>query len=86
MTPFLDSDWSIDSDLCFKDEWGVEECAKCPFELGDGLEVVDKAEDYIHEDERLCTDLDDDQCRFTFVYGYNNKTGQLQVRFRKRNV
>ena len=37
----------------------MEECAKCPFELGDGLEVVEKAEDYIHEDERLCTDLDE---------------------------
>ena len=61
-------------------EWGVEECSKCPFDLDHGLEVVEKAEDYIHEDERLCTDLDDDQCRFTFVYGYNNKTGALQVK------
>jgi len=61
------------------DEWGVEECSKCPFDEDHGLVVVEKAEDYIFEDERLCTDLDDDQCRFTYVYGYNNKTGQLQV-------
>ena len=62
-----------------RDEWGVEECDKCPFDTDSGLEIVEKAEDFIHEDERLCTDLDEDQCRFTFVYGYNNKTGQLQV-------
>ena len=41
---------------------------------------MEEAEDYINEDERLCTDLDDDQCRFTYVYGYHNKIGQLQVR------
>ena len=62
-----------------RDEWGVEECSKCPFDLDHGMEVVEKAEDFIHEDERLCTDLDEDGCRFTFVYGYNNKTGQLEV-------
>ena len=38
-----------------------------------------KAEDYIIDDERLCTDIDDDQCRFHFVYGYNNQTGKLEV-------
>jgi len=52
---------------------------KCPFDIGNGLEIVEKAEEFVHEDERLCTEIDDDDCRFTFVYGYNNKTGQLQV-------
>ena len=55
------------------------ECDKCPFRLNDGLIVVPKAEDAIKEDERLCTDIDEDQCRFTYVYGYNNLTGKLQV-------
>jgi len=55
------------------------ECAKCPFRLGDGLEAVPKAEDLIKEDERPCTDIDEDQCRFTYVYGYNNLSGKLQV-------
>ena len=35
---------------------------------------VEKAEDYINEDERLCTFIDDDDCRATFVYGYHNST------------
>ena len=40
---------------------------------------VDNAEDYIIGDERLCTFIDDDDCRATFVYGYHNITGQLLV-------
>ena len=39
---------------------------------------VEKAEDYINEDERLCTFIDDDDCRATFVYGYHNSTGELE--------
>lgn len=61
------------------DDFGEEACSKCPFDIGNGLEIVEKAEEFVHEDERLCTEIDDDECRFTFVYGYNNKTGQLQV-------
>jgi len=61
------------------DEFGVDQCSKCPFDIESGLEIVEKAEEFVHEDERLCTEIDDDECRFTFVYGYNNKTGQLQV-------
>ena len=57
-----------------------EECHTCPFNLEDGsLAVVDKSEDFLAEDERLCTEIDEDDCRFTFVYGYNNKTGRLEV-------
>ena len=41
--------------------------------------TVDRAEDYIDVDERLCSFIDDDDCRATFVYGYHNLTGQLQV-------
>ena len=42
--------------------------------------VVPKAEDMVNADERTCTFIDDDDCRFTFVYGYKNETGELQVR------
>ena len=48
---------------------------KCTFEMIE----VEKAEDYIIDDERLCTFIDDDECRATFVYGYHNATGRLQV-------
>merc|ERR1740123_2927093 len=51
-----------------KDEYGVDKCSLCPFKP----EIVQK-------DERLCTFIDDDDCRFTFVYGYKNETGELQV-------
>lgn len=57
------------------DEYGVPLCEKCQFEVTE----VEKAEDYILEDERLCSFIDDDDCRATFVYGYHNATGQLQV-------
>ena len=40
---------------------------------------VDNAEEYIIGDERLCTFIDDDDCRATFVHGYHNITGQLLV-------
>jgi len=58
-----------------KDEWGVDKCSMCPFKP----EIVEKAEDLVQNDERLCTFIDDDDCRFTFVYGYKNETGELQV-------
>ena len=58
------------------DEYGVPLCnSKCAFQI----QEVEKAEDYIIEDERLCTFIDDDECRATFVYGYHNSTGRLQV-------
>ena len=40
---------------------------------------VEKAEEYLVNDHRLCTFIDDDDCRATFVYGYHNATGNLQV-------
>ena len=40
---------------------------------------VDKAEDYVLNDERLCSFIDDDDCRATFVYGYHNYTGDLLI-------
>jgi len=58
-----------------KDEFGVYECDKCPFTPI----VVEKVEDKIIDKEISCTFLDDDDCRFTFVYGYRNDTGELQV-------
>ena len=58
-----------------KDEHGVDKCDLCPFEP----EVVEKAEDHVNTDERICTFIDDDDCRFTFIYGYLNDTGKLQV-------
>merc|ERR1712158_181749 len=58
-----------------KDEYGVDKCSLCPFKP----EIVEKAEDLVQNDERLCTFIDDDDCRFTFVYGYKNETGELQV-------
>ncbi|XP_023340039.1 integrin beta-PS [Eurytemora carolleeae] len=58
-----------------KDEFGVLLCDKCPFTPI----VVEKAEDMIIDKEISCTLLDDDDCRFTFVYGYRNDTGELQV-------
>jgi len=58
-----------------KDEDGVLLCDECPFEP----ELVEKAEDKIVDKEISCTFLDDDDCRFTFVYGYRNDTGELQV-------
>ena len=38
--------------------------------------VVPRAEDLVTANERICKFVDDDNCRFTFVYGYRNKTGQ----------
>lgn len=57
------------------DDVGNPLCMKCNFKITE----VEKAEDYIIEDERLCTFIDDDECRATFVYGYHNSTGRLQV-------
>jgi len=57
------------------DDYGIPLCDKCEFKV----EEVEKAEEYIVEDERLCSFIDDDDCRATFVYGYANATGQLQV-------
>lgn len=58
------------------DEYGVALCDKCSFEVIE----VEKAEDFVVDDERLCNFIDDDECRATFVYGYHNSTGQLQVK------
>ena len=41
--------------------------------------MLGKVEDKIIDKEISCTFLDDDDCRFTFVYGYRNDTGELQV-------
>ena len=57
---------------CTDQDTGEE---KCPF----NVEMVAKAEDQVKGDERTCTFIDDDDCRFTFVYGYKNETGELQV-------
>ena len=59
------------------DKYGVPLCDLCEFK--DRIIEVEKAEDYIVEDERLCSFIDDDECRATFVYGYQNATGKLQV-------
>ena len=50
-------------------------CDKCIFEPI----PVERAEEYVVEDEKLCTFFDDDECQATFVYGYQNKTGKLVV-------
>merc|ERR1712013_582264 len=47
------------------DENGVDKCSLCPFKP----EIVEKGEEEVKNDERLCTFIDDDDCRFTFVYG-----------------
>jgi len=57
------------------DEYGISLCDKCEFKKIE----VEKAEEFIIEDERLCSFIDDDDCRATFVYGYHNLTGELQV-------
>jgi len=58
-----------------KDEDGVNMCDHCTFEPI----IVDKAEETVDNDERICTFIDDDDCRFRFVYGFHNTTGELQV-------
>lgn len=57
-----------------KNKDGVLLCDLCPFTPV----VVEKAEDEIRDKEISCTFLDDDDCRFTFVYGYT-KGGELVV-------
>jgi len=52
---------------------------KCEHTCAFRPEIVEKAEELVQNDERLCTFIDDDDCRFTFVYGYRNETGELQV-------
>ena len=42
--------------------------------------VVPRAEELVNGNERICRFVDDDGCRFTFIYGYKNETGELQVR------
>ena len=53
---------------------------------------VERAEDYLNDENHICTFFDDDECQATFVYGYNNVTGTLEViiyccisNFRSRN-
>jgi len=43
------------------------------------LTWVEKAEDKVVEDERLCMVEDQAECRISFVYGYNDTTGELLV-------
>jgi len=57
------------------DEYGDPACNSCDFKV----KAVEKAEEYIVNDERLCSFIDDDDCRATFVYGYNYTNGVLQV-------
>ena len=52
------------------------QCDLCIFELI----PVETAEDFVVEDEKLCTFFDEDECQATFVYGYQNTTGKLVVR------
>ena len=40
---------------------------------------VERAEDYLNDENHICTFFDDDECQATFVYGYNNATGTLEV-------
>eukprot|EP00092_Neocalanus_flemingeri_P016472 GFUD01017825.1.p1 GENE.GFUD01017825.1~~GFUD01017825.1.p1 ORF type:complete len:278 (-),score=51.40 GFUD01017825.1:117-950(-) len=57
------------------DEFGVDKCLLCRFTPV----IVDKAEEFVQNDERLCIFFDDDDSRITFVYGYQEDTGELQV-------
>ena len=50
--------------------------AKCEF----NSMVVPKPEDMVNANERICTFVDDDGCRSTFVYGFTDETGELRVR------
>ena len=50
-----------------------------PYSCEFKVKAVEKAEEYIINDERLCSFIDDDDCRATFVYGYNYTNGVLQV-------
>jgi protocadherin alpha len=57
------------------DEDEVHKCDKCPFKPI----PVDTVDDKITDDQRLCANnVDDDDCRFTFAYGYT-KEGELEV-------
>ena len=49
--------------------------AKCEF----NSMVVPKAEDMVNANERICTFVDDDGCRSTFVYGFTDETARLWV-------
>ena len=41
--------------------------------------MVPDLEMIVTADSRTCTFVDDDGCRFTFVYGHRYETGELQV-------
>jgi protocadherin alpha len=72
---------------------GIPKCMQCPFIRIDPdlpkpynisyLEEVDKVDEYDEELYPHCTFIDDDDCRFYFVYGYHNETGKLQVGVQK---
>ena len=49
---------------------------KCEFNSN----VVPNAEEMVRGNVKICTFFDDDSCRFTFVYGFTDETGELQVR------
>ena len=49
---------------------------KCEFNSN----VVPNAEEMVRGNEKICTFFDEDSCRFTFVYGFTDETGELRVR------
>ena len=59
-------------------EYDVEPKTKCDLCNFEPI-PVERAEEYVQDDEKLCTFFDDDECQATFVYGYSNSTGRLQV-------
>jgi protocadherin alpha len=68
----------VDSYNYVNAEYDTEPKTKCDLCLFEPIEV-ERAEDYVIEDEKLCTFFDDDECQATFVYGYQNQTGKLVV-------
>ena len=62
------------------DDNGVEKCLSCPFEPM----IVHNVEEYVRNDEILCTFVDKDDCILSFVYGNKRSTGELQVWVQER--
>ena len=71
---------AVDTDDYDYREYSVQPKTKCDLCNFEPI-PVERAEDYVVEDEKLCTFFDDDECQATFVYGYQNQTGQLVVSF-----
>ena len=74
---FIDED--VNDDGTYK-EYGDAPKTKCDLCNFEPI-PVERAEDYVIDDEKLCTFFDDDECQATFVYGYQNQTGELKVSF-----